>query len=132
MFERMLGDRIAPRVGEPTVGQRSLTLQVTDCSAARMSVQVGYRGSRTSTLVDRHQDGEVVCPVPSAAQGQTNLALDIVWYSNGDAAYSGTLIDVDLADHVPAPEPLEDVRTLAAALPESLAVQADAGLLRRP
>jgi len=96
-----------------------------------MSIQIGYRGSRTSTLVDRHQDGPVLCPVPSAAQGLAQLALDIVWYSNGDAACVSTLLNVDIAEHVLTHDPLTDVRTLAAALPESLAVEADIGRLRK-
>ncbi len=99
------------------------------CAGARVWAQLGLRGVCTTALAERHQDGPLACPVPSSAQGQTKLALDVVTYSNGDAAH-GTILDVDLPDRAEPADPLEDVRTLTTALPESLAVRNPPSLLR--
>jgi hypothetical protein len=110
---------------------RSLALPVTPCTPARVRAQLGHGAVRATAVTERHQDAAFFCPVPSSAQGQTKLALDVVAYNNGATpAYLGAVLAVDLPERPEPADPLEDVRTLAAALPESLAVRNPPSLLR--
>lgn len=128
---RLFEERITLHVAGPVAAERQLNLHIDGCAGARLTVLVGHRGSRTSVVADRHQNGPITCPIPSAAAGVTQLAIETVAYSNGDAGYAAALIDVDLAQGSAPTDPLADARTLAASLPEALNVEATAGALRR-
>lgn len=130
-FTRLTARRLSPRIGELAKSQEGIVLPVTGSAGARMQVQLGFAGARVTTTIERQQDGGVVLTLPSAAAGRAKLTLDAIWYSNGDAAYQGALVEVNLPEHDTPRDPLDDWRSMARGLPKALAVRSEAGRLRR-
>lgn len=130
-FTRLIARRLSPRLGELAKSQEGIVLPVTGSAGSRMQAQLGFQGARVTTTIERQQDGGVVLTPPSTAAGRAKLALDAVWYSNGDAAYQGAILEVDLPEHASPRDPVDDWKLMARGLPQALAVRSDAGRLRR-